>query len=49
MAITSKTSYTNKKLTSGATYYYKVKAFRPNAAGADQFSGLSKYKKVLIQ
>ena len=49
VAITSKTSYTNKKLTSGATYYYKVKAFRPNAAGADQFSGLSKYKKVLIQ
>lgn len=49
IAVTSKTSYTNKKLTSGRTYYYKVKAFRPNAVGADQFSGFSKCKKVLIQ
>ena len=38
---TVKTSLTNKKLVSGQKYYYKVKAYRPNAVGADLFSALS--------
>lgn len=47
--ITSKTSFTNKKLKSGATFYYKIKAYKANAVGADQFSAISGYKKVKIK
>lgn len=38
---TTKTSLTDKKLVSGQKYYYKVKAYRPNAVGADLFSAFS--------
>lgn len=38
---TTKTSLTNKKLVSGQKYYYKVKAYRPNAVGADLYSKMS--------
>lgn len=39
---TTKTDFTDKKLTPGKKYYYRVKAYRPNAVGADLYSEASK-------
>ncbi|MDO5135495.1 MAG: hypothetical protein Q4D55_05530 [Eubacteriales bacterium] len=42
----STVKYTNKKLTSRKTYYYKVKAYRLNEAGVKVLSGFSGVKSV---
>lgn len=39
---TAKTGFTDKKLAPGRKYYYRVKAYRPNAVGADLYSEASK-------
>lgn len=44
IATTSKLSYTNKKLKSGKTYYYKVKAIAKNSAANSAFSTVDKCK-----
>lgn len=38
---TVKTSFTDKKRKPGERYYYKVRAYRPNAVGADLYSEFS--------
>jgi fibronectin type 3 domain-containing protein len=44
IATTTKTSYTNKKLKSGKTYYYKVKAIAKNSAANSACSVADKCK-----
>ena len=44
IATTKKLSYTNKKLKSGKTYYYKVKAIAKNSAANSAFSTVDKCK-----
>ncbi len=44
-----RTSYTDKKLKKGKTYYYKVKAMAKNPAGFHVSSALSVYKAVRIK
>lgn len=44
IATTTKTSYTNKKLKSGKTYYYKVKAIAKKKAANSAFSTVDKCK-----
>lgn len=46
VATTTKTTYTDKKLASKKTYYYKVKAVSKNGVGEDVNSSLSKAKSV---
>lgn len=43
---TAKLSFTDKKLTPGRKYYYKVRAYRPNAVGADLYSESSEEKGI---
>lgn len=43
---TTSTSYTNKNLTTGKTYYYKVKAYRTGASDATSAYSTVDYKKV---
>jgi fibronectin type 3 domain-containing protein len=43
---TSSTSYTNKKVSTGTTYYYKVKAYHKSAYGA--YSTVASTKTVLL-
>lgn len=44
IATTTKTTFTNKKLKSGKTYYYKVKAVAKNSAANSAFSLVDKCK-----
>ena len=44
VATTKKLSFTNKKLKSGKTYYYKVKAISKNTAANSAFSSVKKCK-----
>lgn len=46
---TVKTSFVNKKLTAGRKYYYKVRAYRPNAVGADLYSAASAAQGVTVK
>ena len=47
--ITSKNTITVKGLTSGKTYYFRVKGVEANAAGGDVYSSLSKAKSVKVR
>lgn len=49
IAATTKLSYTDKKLTSKKTYYYKVKAVSKNGVGEDITSSFSKPKSVKVK
>jgi fibronectin type 3 domain-containing protein len=46
---TSSTTYTDKKLTKGKTYYYKVKTISVNDGGIQLTSGYSAVKSVKIK
>ena len=48
IAVTKKTSYKNKKLKSGKTYYYKVRAYR-KVKGKKVYSAYSKVKSVRLK
>ncbi|MCM1273183.1 MAG: fibronectin type III domain-containing protein [Clostridium sp.] len=49
IATTTKTSFTDKKLKKGKTYYYKIKAAGTNLAGITVTSSFSKVKAVKIK
>lgn len=46
---TANTGVTVKNLTSGKKYYFRVRAYRPNAVGADLYSESSPAKSVIIK
>lgn len=43
------TSYTDKKLKSGKTYYYKIRASKTTEAGADYFTTYSAVKSAKVK
>ena len=42
-------SYTDKKVTGGKTYYYKIRAYKTTEAGADSYSSYSTVKSVKVK
>lgn len=44
-----KKTYTDKKLKSGKTYYYKIRAYKTTEAGTDLYSSYSAAKKVKVK